>query len=200
MARKGTSSRSRVRAWRMRWASAHSFVACAGHSRPRASVFYQPLRLRAPAFRLLDTVRVYTISVELPYAQDRWVSTEAMTHEALSAHKSEQFGSDYGVLIKEWRLLQRTVFVIGSDSRTLYADYVTDQMSEPDYAAALDAVQRAAAKRMGLYRAGRATAWLGFGIPWVRSHRRRLQIRDAQKAEASHVLLLKARTTYVPKK
>lgn len=89
-------------------------------------MFYQPFRLRAPAFRLPDTVRVYTISVDLPYAQDRWVSTEAMTHEALSAHKSEQFGSDYGVLIKEWRLLQRTVFVIGSDGRMLYADYVAN--------------------------------------------------------------------------
>jgi thiol peroxidase len=94
--------------------------------------------------KLPGTVRIYTVSMDLPYAQARWLSTEAMTHEALSAHKSEQFGRDYGVLIKEWRLLQRAVFVIGSDDRMLYVDYVADQMSEPDYAAALDAVQRAA--------------------------------------------------------
>src|SRR5437868_15540514 len=52
-----------------------------------------------------DTV-VYTISMDLPYAQSRWQASEGVSHAALSAHKNEQFGVDYGVLIKEWRLLQ----------------------------------------------------------------------------------------------
>jgi len=93
---------------------------------------------------LPDTVRVYTISMDLPYAQARWQNAEGVAHQALSAHKSEQFGRDYGVLIKEWRLLQRAVFVIGSDDRIVYAEYVADQMKEPDYIAALDAARSAA--------------------------------------------------------
>lgn len=89
-------------------------------------------------------VVVYTISMDLPYAQARWRVAEGVTHQALSAHRDEKFGRDYGVLIKEWRLLQRAVFVIGRDDRIVYAEYVADQMREPNYDAALDALRLAA--------------------------------------------------------
>jgi thiol peroxidase len=86
-------------------------------------------------------VTVYTISMDLPFAQARWQTTEGVTHEALSAHKDEDFGRNYGVLLKEWRLLQRAVFVIDRDGIITYADYVADQMHEPDYDAAIAAVR-----------------------------------------------------------
>ncbi len=79
---------------------------------------------------------VYTISMDLPFAQARWQDAEHVTHQALSAHKSEQFGRDYGVLLKEWRLLQRAVFVVDGAGRITYAEYVPDQMAEPSYALA----------------------------------------------------------------
>jgi thiol peroxidase len=88
-------------------------------------------------------VAVYTISMDLPFAQARWQTAEGVTHEALSAHKDEAFGRNYGVLIKEWRLLQRAVFVIDRADRIVYADYVADQMREPDYDAAMAAVRAA---------------------------------------------------------
>jgi thiol peroxidase len=90
-------------------------------------------------------VRLYTISMDLPFAQARWQSAEGVTHQALSAHRSEQFGHDYGVLLKEWRLLQRAIFVIDRHDRITYAEYVADQMREPDYAAAITAVHQAMA-------------------------------------------------------
>jgi thioredoxin-dependent peroxiredoxin len=86
-------------------------------------------------------VRIYTISMDLPFAQARWQSSEGVHHQMLSAHKSEQFGRDYGVLIQEWRLLQRAVFVVDSQGRIAYSQYVADQMREPDYTAAIDAVR-----------------------------------------------------------
>ena len=86
---------------------------------------------------------VQTISMYLPFAQARWKTAEGVAHQALSAHKSEQFGRDYGVLIKEWRLLQRAVFVVDAEGRVRYAEYVPDQMREPDYDAALQAAQAA---------------------------------------------------------
>jgi thioredoxin-dependent peroxiredoxin len=89
---------------------------------------------------------LYTISMDLPYAQARWQTAEGVTHEALSAHKDEAVGRAYGVLIKEWRLLQRAVFVIDRAGRIAYADYVPDQMREPDYAAAVAAVRAAASE------------------------------------------------------
>jgi thiol peroxidase len=35
-------------------------------------------------------VRVYTISMDLPFAQARWRTAEEVTHESLSAHKDER--------------------------------------------------------------------------------------------------------------
>ena len=90
-------------------------------------------------------VRVYTVSMDLPFAQARWQSAEGVTHQALSTHRSTQFGEEYGVLIKEWRLLQRAVFVIDRHDRIVYAEYVADQMREPVYAAAIEATRQALA-------------------------------------------------------
>ena len=93
---------------------------------------------------LPPSVEVYTVSMDLPYAQARWANAEGVKHKSLSAHKSEQFGQDYGVLIKEWRLLQRAVIVIDPEGRVAYSEYVPDQMAEPDYKAAVDAAVSAA--------------------------------------------------------
>ena len=89
-------------------------------------------------------IGVFTISMDLPFAQARWQTAEGVTHAVLSAHKDERFGRDYGVLVKEWRLLQRAVFVIDRDDRIAYTEYVADQMREPDYEAALAAARAAA--------------------------------------------------------
>jgi thiol peroxidase len=96
---------------------------------------------------LPDEVTLYTISMDLPFAQARWSGAEQVGHQAVSAHKDESFGRAYGVLLKEWRLLQRAVFVVGRDDRIAYAEYVADQMQEPDYDAAMAAVRHASGAR-----------------------------------------------------
>ena len=101
--------------------------------------YWEKVRAELPS-----NVSVYTVSMDLPYAQARWRTTEGVTHQTLSAHRSEQFGQDYGVLLKEWRLLQRAVFVIDSDGRLVHAEYVADQMQEPNYSAAIAAAWQAA--------------------------------------------------------
>jgi thiol peroxidase len=95
---------------------------------------------------LPDDIHIYTVSMDLPYAQARLNRAEGVSHHALSAHRDEDFGLDYGVLIPEWRLLQRSVFVIDRDDRIAHAEYVVDQLQEPDYEAAV-AAARAAAER-----------------------------------------------------
>ena len=102
---------------------------------------WEELRADLPA-----NVRVYTISMDLPFALARWQAAERVGHTMLSAHRSEQFGQDYGVLIKEWRLLQRAVFVIDQHNQIIHAEYVADQMREPDYPAALNATHQAASR------------------------------------------------------
>lgn len=89
-----------------------------------------------------EEVIVYTVSMDLPFALQRWLGEEKARHQALSSHKSENFGQNYGVLLKEWRLLQRAVFVIDGEGVLLHAEYVADQMKEPDYQAAVQAVSQ----------------------------------------------------------
>jgi len=92
---------------------------------------------------LPSNVDVYTVSMDLPFAQARWRGAESVSHEALSSHRSETFGRSYGVLLQEWRLLQRAVFVIDGNGKVRHAEYVADQMAEPDYAAAISAARDA---------------------------------------------------------
>ena len=87
---------------------------------------------------------MYTVSMDSPQTQARWQETAGVLHQALSAHRSEQFGQDYGLWLKEWRQLARAVCVIDRHDRIVYTQYVADQRDEPDYAAALEAVRQAA--------------------------------------------------------
>lgn len=99
---------------------------------------WDQLRSELPA-----DVKMYTVSMDLPFAQLRWRDANQVSHNLLSAHKNEQFGQDYGVLLDEWRLLQRAVFVLDGEGTIRHAEYVADQMQEPDYAAAVSAVRAA---------------------------------------------------------
>jgi thiol peroxidase len=86
---------------------------------------------------------IHTISMDLPFAQQRWMQMAGAAHAALSSHRSEDFGVAYGVLIKEWRMLQRALFVVDGEGTIRHAEYVADQMREPDYDAALAAARAA---------------------------------------------------------
>ena len=89
---------------------------------------------------------IYTVSMDTPQVQARWQDRTSVLHQVLSAHHSVQFGQDYGVWLREWHLLQRSVVVIDRTDRIVYVEYVSDQMSEPDYMAAIRAVLRAAGR------------------------------------------------------
>jgi thioredoxin-dependent peroxiredoxin len=86
---------------------------------------------------------IYTVSMDPPQIQARWQDTVGVLHQILSAHRSDQFGQDYGVWLKEWRQLAQAVFVLDRNDRIVYAEYVADQLREPDYAAAMQAIHRA---------------------------------------------------------
>ena len=87
---------------------------------------------------------IYTVSIDSPQIQARWQASAGVLHQALSAQRSEQFGHDYGVWLKEWQQLARAVFVIDRHDHLVYAKYVADQLREPDYGEAMQAVQQTA--------------------------------------------------------
>lgn len=87
---------------------------------------------------------VLTVSMELPFAQSRWCATAGIQRvRTLSDHRAAFFGLNYGVLVKELRLLQRAVFVVDKDDTVRYVEYVKEIGQEPDYDAALAAVREA---------------------------------------------------------
>lgn len=86
---------------------------------------------------------IYTVSRDSPQMQANFQDATGVLHQVLSAQRSEQFGLDYGVWLNEWHLFQRAVFVLDRSDRIVYAEYIADQLREPDYPAALQAVQHA---------------------------------------------------------
>ena len=105
----------------------------------------QTKRFNEEALNLPGNVVVYTVSMDLPFAQSRFCGahkTEKIT--VLSDHREASFGKAYGVLIKELRLLARAVFVIGPDDKVQYAEYVKEVTQHPDYEKALQTLKAGA--------------------------------------------------------
>lgn len=92
----------------------------------------------------LGGAKVYTISMDLPFAQGRWCGAAGVKDVVtLSDHRDASFGENYGVLIKELRLLARAVFVVDSSNTVTYVEYVPEVTSHPDYDKALAAAKAA---------------------------------------------------------
>lgn len=90
----------------------------------------------------LDNVDIYTVSMDLPFAQKRFCNSFALDNvKMLSDHKDGSFGTAYGTLIKELRILSRAIFVVGPDDKLKYVEYVPEVASHPDYEAALAAAK-----------------------------------------------------------
>lgn len=90
----------------------------------------------------LQGVTVLTISADLPFAQSRWCGAAGIDAvETLSDHKDLSFGSAYGLVIKELRLLTRAVFVIGKDGKIAYQEVLPEITNEPNYDAAIAAAK-----------------------------------------------------------
>jgi thiol peroxidase len=103
----------------------------------------QTRRFNEEAVRLGPDVEVLTLSMDLPFAQKRWCGDAGVERvRTLSDHRSASFGTAYGVLIKELRLLARAVFVVDKGGILRYRQIVEDLTQQPDYEACLEAVQR----------------------------------------------------------
>jgi len=88
-------------------------------------------------------VLVLVISMDLPFAQDRWcIAADVKNVYMFSDHRSASFGQAYGVLIKDLRLLARAVFVVDKAGVIRYIEIVSELTSEPDYDAALEAARK----------------------------------------------------------
>ena len=100
-------------------------------------------RFNEEADNLGEDVVVLTISMDLPFAQKRWCGVAGINNvQTLSDHRDGSFGTSYGVLIKELRLLARAVFVIDKSEIIRHVEIVNELTNEPDYQSALNVVKK----------------------------------------------------------
>jgi thioredoxin-dependent peroxiredoxin len=95
------------------------------------------------AARLGNTV-VLCISADLPFAQKRFCGAEGLENVVtLSLMRGRNFSKDYGVLIEDGPLAgltARAVLVLDADNKVIHSELVPEIGQEPDYDAALKAL------------------------------------------------------------
>lgn len=99
-------------------------------------------RFNQEAAGLGGNVVVLTVSLDLPFAQKRWCAASGVDRvKVLSDYQDRSFASAYGVLIRELKLLSRSIFVVDGKDVVRYVQHVPEIGREPDYAAVLSAVR-----------------------------------------------------------
>src|SRR3990167_4121494 len=103
----------------------------------------QARRFNQEAANLPDNVVVLNISMDLPFAISRFCATAGIDKvKSFSDHKYASFGNAYGVLIKELRLLARSIFIIDKDKVIRYIEIIPEITNHPDYDKAIKEVNR----------------------------------------------------------
>ena len=100
-------------------------------------------RFNDDAANLSQDIQLMTISMDLPFAQKRWCGAAGVEKViTLSDHREASFGTNYGVLIKELRLLARCIFIVDGGGIIRYIQMVRELTNEPDYDKVLEAVKK----------------------------------------------------------
>jgi thiol peroxidase len=98
----------------------------------------------------LAGVDIYTISVDLPFAQRRYCNAFAVDRvKMLSDHKDTSFARAYGTLIEALRIESRAIFVVDRDNVIRYVEYVKETGEHPDYEPPLRTARALAGEAQG---------------------------------------------------
>src|SRR5437764_1293038 len=97
----------------------------------------QTKRFNDEAGKLPD-LKVYTVSMDLPFAQKRWCGAMGVDHvKMISDHRDGSFGQAYGTLIKDLRIMSRAIFVVDKDNKLRHVEYVKEVGEHQNYDSAL---------------------------------------------------------------
>lgn len=91
-----------------------------------------------------DGATVVCVSKDLPFAQARFCGAEGIENVTTASAFRDSFGEDYGITLADGPmagLLGRAVVVIGADGKVAYTELVPEIVQEPNYEAALAALQ-----------------------------------------------------------
>ncbi|MEE9345559.1 MAG: thiol peroxidase [Methylococcales bacterium] len=91
----------------------------------------------------LDNTVVLVISADLPFAQNRFCSTEGLENVIPLSSFRSSFAKDYGIELVDSKLAgltSRAIVVIDENDKVIYTQLVGEIAEEPDYTKALAAV------------------------------------------------------------
>jgi thiol peroxidase len=90
-----------------------------------------------------DDIVVVCVSQDLPFALSRFCGAEGLTNVVTASAFRSEFGDDFGVTLADGKLaglLARAVVVLDEDGNVTYTQLVPEIAQEPDYDAALAAL------------------------------------------------------------
>ena len=91
----------------------------------------------------LEDTSVVCVSADLPFALGRFCGAEGIENVTAASTFRSDFGDDYGVTMTDGPLhglLARSVVVLDRDGSVLHTELVPDIVQEPDYDAAVSAL------------------------------------------------------------
>ena len=95
----------------------------------------------------LDICETTVVSMDLPFAADRFCSTEGIDNlSVVSDYINKDVSKAFGVLMDDNKLKglsARAIFVIDRAGEVIYKEIVSEVTQEPNYEAALEAIKEA---------------------------------------------------------
>ena len=102
----------------------------------------QTKRFNEEVTNLPQDIVMLTISNDLPFAQKRFCKAENIDKlKVLSDSVWRDFGTNYGLLIKDMGLLTRAIFIIDSSGKVAYKEIVANISKHPNYELALSTMK-----------------------------------------------------------
>ena len=101
----------------------------------------------AKEYSHVKDVVVLNVSVDLPFALDRWCEENGINVIGLSDYRTREFGKDYGILMDPYMTLYRSVFVVDKDDKIALAWYNKEVSQPVNFEAVKEAVDKLLAKK-----------------------------------------------------
>ena len=108
----------------------------------------QARRFNEEAAKLGDGIAIINVSMDLPFAISRFCSTASIDRiKTFSDYRHASLGVAFGILIKELRLLTRSIFLLDKDNVIKYIEIVPEMSHAVDFDKALAAARDLLARK-----------------------------------------------------
>ncbi len=104
----------------------------------------QTIKFNDEAAKIGDHIEIMTVSMDLPTAQNRFCTMQLNGESKVkmaSDYAEKSFGINYGILIKEWQILGRGIFIIDRNNVVRHVEYVPKVEELPDLKKAMDVLK-----------------------------------------------------------